>query len=230
MLRNILRGRCAPLLLGLALAACGDPGTGAAPPAGEALRISASVGQAPVSTLVVEVTAPDIPARLAFNIDVVNGTAAGSIRVPAGLARTITVRALSGGGTETHRGSTTVDVRTGTNPTVSVILLPVDGDQPIEAVLGSIVVTVDPAAGTVALGGTLRLAATVRDGSGNTVPGTVRWATLNQARATVDAAGLVTARDTGAVDIVAAYAGVGAVARLRVTSPAALAAGGRSHE
>ncbi len=227
MLASFLRGRCAPLLLGLALAACGDPGTGAAPPAGEPLRISASVGQAPVSTLVVEVTAPDMPARLAFNIDVVNGTAAGSIRVPAGVARTITVRALSAGGTETHRGSRTVDVRPGTNPTVAVTLQPVDGEQPIEAVLGSIVVTVSPATGTLLIGSTLRLQAQVRDGAGSAVAGTVRWATLNQARATVDAAGLVTARDTGAVEIVASYAGVGAVARLRVNRPALLAGGAR---
>jgi hypothetical protein len=225
MLPSFLRSL--PLLLGFALAACGDPATGSAPRAGEALRITADVGQAAVSTLVVEVTAADIPARLAFNIDVVNGTAAGSIRVPAGQARTITVRALSGGGTETHRGSRTVDVRAGTNPTVSVTLVPVDGDQPIEAVLGSIVVTVNPQTGTLPVGGTLRLQAEVRDGAGAAVAGTVRWATLNQARATVDAAGLVTARDTGAVDVVASYAGVGAVAHLRVNPAASFAGAAR---
>lgn len=46
-----------------------------------------------VAVVVVEVTAPDIETPLAFNLDVVDGTASGTITVPAGSDRTITVTA-----------------------------------------------------------------------------------------------------------------------------------------
>jgi uncharacterized protein YjdB len=93
----------------------------------------------------------------------------------------------------------------------------VDGAPPITATVTGVVVTVSPASATLAVGATLRLEAVVRDADGRAVEARVQWASLAPARATVDAHGLVTARDTGAVDVVAVHAGAGALARLRVT-------------
>ena len=222
--RPLRRLRACLTLLGLfAAAACTDSATAPGVPDGHArLRLSVNTASTPVNTLVVEVTAPDLAKRLAFNLKVQNGVAEGSITVPAGSGRTVTLRAFDTRQIETHRGSRTLDVRSGTNPTMSINMLPLDGSQPIQAVLGSIVVSVSPAADTVAAGDTVRLRATIRDQNGAVVAGQVQWATLNAGVATVDAQGLVTGRAAGEAQIVAVYAGVAASARVVVTPAVAL--------
>ena len=62
----------------------------------------ADVSGTAVATVVVEVTAPDIPAPLVFNFIVTDGIASGTITIPAGTGRTITIRAFDAGGVETH--------------------------------------------------------------------------------------------------------------------------------
>jgi hypothetical protein len=213
MLKRTLR-RAAVLPMALLAFACGDA-TGA--PDEARLRVSAAVGGSGAAALVVEVAAPDIAGRLAFNVPVRDGVASGVVSVPAGSARTLTVRAFDPRGAETHRGSRVIDVLPGTNPAVAITLYPVDGAAPITATVTGIVVSVSPASATLAVGATLRLEATVRDADGRAVDARAQWASLDPARATVDAQGLVTARDTGAVDVVAVHAGAGALARLRVT-------------
>jgi len=63
-------------------------------PRGDAtLIIRADVSATSVATVVVAVTAPDIPATLVFNIPVSNGVASGLITIPAGSNRAIALQA-----------------------------------------------------------------------------------------------------------------------------------------
>jgi len=117
------------------------------------LFVRADVAAVAVARLVVEVTAPDIATPLAFNILITNGVAAGIVTIPAGSSRTITLHAFDAGGVETHRGSVTVTIQPGTNPVISLVLAPLAGDAPINATLGSFVVTVTPAADTLSIAG-----------------------------------------------------------------------------
>ena len=91
------------------------------------LLITADLFGSPVGTVVVEVTAPDIPTPLAFNIPAVNGVASGTITVPAGANRSIALRAYDAGGVVTDTGSATLNIQPGTNPTISILLTPVAG-------------------------------------------------------------------------------------------------------
>jgi len=181
------------------------------------LQINAVVNSPTVSTLAVTVTAADLSDPFVFNFELVNGTATGTITVPAGGRRTITVRAYDVSGIETHEGQVLVNIRPGPNPAVRITLRPLNGQQPIVIVLGSFTVTVAPPAATLFVGQTLQLAATVTDVDGTVVGGTgdVVWASDAPAVATV-AAGLVTAHLEGAARIVASFGGVAAAAQITV--------------
>src|SRR6267154_5370080 len=106
------------------------------------LAISVNLSGTMVAMVVADVSAPDIPTMLVFNIPIANGVAAGTITVPAGSNRTITLRAYDAGGIETHNGSVTVTIQAGTNPTMAIVLTPLTGNVPITATLGSFIVTV----------------------------------------------------------------------------------------
>jgi hypothetical protein len=202
------------------LAAClpGDPTR--PEPVGVTLVVRAQVSATSVALVVVQVTAPDITTPLGFNIPVTSGLAVGSVTLPAGSHRTLTMRAYDASSVETHRGATIVDVHEGTNPTVQVTLTPLSGQIPIEVELGSVTVTIVPVADTVAVADSGLLTARVRDGVGAPVPGPVSWATLAPnialARATSDSTATVTARGTGTTQIFAAFGGVGATATIVV--------------
>ncbi len=62
------------------------------------LILRADVSGTAVATLVAEVSAPDIPTALTFNIPIAAGVASGTITVPAGSTRTVTLRAYDAGG------------------------------------------------------------------------------------------------------------------------------------
>ncbi len=197
------------------------------PPADRAtLVVRADVSAAAVASLVVEVTAPDITTLLVFNIPIANGVASGTITLPAGSGRTITMHAFDAGGVETHRGSVTLSIRSGTNPTISLVLSPLAGDAPINATLGSFVVTVTPAADTLPIAGTGVLTATIVDANGNPVIDRVVWATLNPSIATVattgDRTAQVTAVSPGATSVVATFGGSGGSAPIIVSATPAL--------
>jgi hypothetical protein len=181
------------------------------------LIVRANVAAATITTLVVEVTAPDITTPLVFNMTVENGVASATIEIPTGSDRTITIRAFNANDIETHRGSATVDIVADANPTLNVTLLPLTGELPIDVVIGSFTVTVDPAEAVLNVGGTIQLTATIRDANDDPVEDDVQWATLNPAVAAVDLSGLVTAVAGGATEIVATYAGVGGSATVTVT-------------
>lgn len=217
----------AAALATMLLAACSDTGVAPKPQPkpgyGRVLVYATAPASAPVTTLVIEVSGPGIlkpdgvtPDTLAFNIQMQNGVGSGSIEIPAGPARVITVHAFDGV-TETHRGTVTTDIAEGVNPTVSVTLVPLVGDVPITVTFGTTIVIVRPAVATLAVGDTLRMSAEIRDQNGNLVSGTVRWATLNPGRASVDNAGLVTMLDTGNVQVVGTYGTVGGSATITGT-------------
>jgi len=183
------------------------------------LLVQARVSATLINTLVVEVTAPDITTPLVFNIIVTDGVATGTVEIPTGSDRTITIRAFDTNGIETHRGSATVDVLEGTNPTVYIVLIPVSGGQPVEVEIGSFSVEVVPAAATVAVGETVQLTATILDANGNPFAGEANWASLQPVVATVDATGLVTAVSEGTAQVVAVFGLVGGSAEITVTEP-----------
>ena len=201
----------------LAFAACArhgavDPGGGQA-----TLVVRADLSATTVASVVVEVTAPDFATAMVFNIPIVNRVATGTITLQAGSSRTITMRAFDAGGVQTHRGSVTVNIQPGTNPTISIVLMPLTGDVSINATLGSFTVTVMPNPNSLRIGGTVQLTALVRDWNGNTATETVAWATYDPSIASVDASGLVSATGAGNTTISATFRGATATTTVSVS-------------
>lgn len=214
-MRSTLRLLAVLVLAALGAAACGDNPAGS-PGARETAQIgfSLNVTGTEIHLLVVEVTAPDITSRLVFNVPVQNGAATGTFAIPAGAARTVAVRAYDAQGALTHEGSATVDVKPGSNPPLTVTLVPRPGHLPVSVGFGSYVVHVWSEAvlppGGALPGQSWHLAAEVRDLEGNAVPGAaVRWATADPSVATVNENGWVTAQAPGAAEVVATYEGHG---------------------
>src|SRR5881628_1495307 len=180
MLPGRLSSEAFALALLVTLAACADHGVvNQGPPPTATLAVSANLSGTAVTMVVVDVTAPDIPTMLVFNIPVVDGVASGSITIPAGSNRTITMRAYDAGGVQTHEGSATLNVQAGTNATISLTLTPLTGDLPITVTLGSFTVAVTPSLNTLANKATVQLTAAITDWNGNPTSGTVSWATDN---------------------------------------------------
>jgi hypothetical protein len=190
-----------------------------------ALVVRADLSAAAVATVVVVVTAPDITNPLVFNIPVANGVAAGTVTLPAGSARTITMHAYDAGGVETHRGSVTLNVQPGTNPMVALVLTPLVGGVAIDVTLGAYGVTVTPPVDSLPIGVTAALTATIVDAHGAPVSQPVTWATLDPGIAMVastsDLTALVTATGAGSTRIVATFRGGVGVAAIAVHAVAA---------
>jgi len=180
--------------------------------------VPVSVSAAPgIGTLTITVSASDIPSDLVFNVTMTNGEATDTITIPAGSARTITVRGYDASNIETHRGSKTVNLTEGLNPQLTVVLQGLTGDQPLVVVLGETTVAVSPETATVSVGGTTQLAAVVTDEAGDTLDVSVRWASSHPAVVTVDDAGLVSGVSLGSTSVTATYAGLGASAAVTVS-------------
>lgn len=188
------------------------------------VRVDAAATAA--TTVVVEVTGPGIGTPLVFNIAVVDGVATGTITLPAGSGRVITLRAFDAGGVETHRGTVTVAIREGANPAIDIVLIPLSGDTPINGTLGSFVVTIAPTADTLPIGGTATLTATIVDALDNAVLQPVTWAVLDPAVATVASTGdrtaQVTAVGPGTTVVVASFGGSAGSATILVSAPPAV--------
>lgn len=216
--------RAAPLLAVLALAACADRVTGPGPDDGSLaqVRVTANVSGTPINTLVVTVTAPDISTPLVYNLTVQNGIATGTIKMPPGDGRTITVQAFDTGGQVTHTGSVTLPtVSPGQNSPVTLTLTSSAGHVPVTVTFGATSVLVSPASDSLAPGDSLQLTATLVNAFGDTLQGDVQWATTNPVRATVTSTGLVFAHDTGSVQIYATYEGMGGFAALTISNDTA---------
>jgi len=168
------------------------------------------------TNLVIEVTAPDIPVPLVFNLPIVNGSATGSVTIPAGGNRVIIVRAFDGR-TETHRGTRTVTIVEGANAPLTLPLLPLAGTIPVTVTFGVAVVSVTPLTWTLQVDQTVNFTATVMDATGGMQSNAViRWASTDTRLLTIDSAGVATARDTGAVTVVAVANGAAGRATITV--------------
>lgn len=205
--------------LGVLLAAPSCTQSAVAPPSSgpAVMHLTADLSGIPVARLVVEVTAPDLVTPLVFNITISGGVASGTITVPSGSSRTITMRAYDAGGVETNSGSVTMAVQAASNLTISVVLVPLTGSVPINATLGSLTVSVTPLVTTLSVGDTATLTASIKDVNGNPVLGTVGWATRDPGVAVVDANGLVTATGAGSTSISATFNGAAGAAAVTVT-------------
>jgi len=81
-------------------------------------------------------------------------------------------------------------------------------------------VTVSPASTSLAIGATQQLAAVTKDAAGGTLTGrVVTWASNNNAAATVNGSGLVTAVAAGSATITATSEGINGTASITVTTP-----------
>jgi trimeric autotransporter adhesin len=81
-------------------------------------------------------------------------------------------------------------------------------------------ITLSPSAPSVVTGGTVQLAATLKDAAGNTLAGrTVTWSSSSAAVASVSAAGVVTGVAAGSATITATSEGRSAQAAITVTAP-----------
>ena len=76
---------------------------------------------------------------------------------------------------------------------------------PIEARIDDYSVSISPESGTVAVGATMQLTATVVTANGDTLAVQVEWASRNPSIATVDSGGIVTGISGGQVEITASY-------------------------
>jgi hypothetical protein len=199
--------------------ACADGGATDPTPRtqGARLGVALSVEGTPVVAVTAEVSAPDLPAKLLFSLRVEGGVASGSVEVPAGSDRLVTLRGFDAQGILTHQGSRTVAVLEGTNATLSIVMEPVTGTLPIRASFGSTTVVVSPVLQTLSPGGTAQLRATVVGPDGATLAGRVQWASSNPGAVRVDSTGRVTALAPGReAEVVATYNGIGAPARVIV--------------
>ncbi len=217
MLRSRLTSLSVALGFLAVLVSCAERSTVGPPGDDATFVITANLSGTMAATIVANVTAPDIPTMLVFNIPIVNGTANGTITIPAGSNRTITLRAYDTGGVETHNGSVTVTILPGTNSNIAILLTPLTGDLPITVTLGTVSVTVTPPSATLSVAGTTPLSAAILDAQGHPITGVVTWATQHPGIATVDATGLVTATGVGTTSISAVFRGVTGTATITVT-------------
>jgi hypothetical protein len=202
----------------LMVLACGG-GDITLPPTGNGtLSVSADASATSAVTVVVVVTGPGISTPLTFNLTITNGVVTGTVTIPAGSSRTITMHAYDAGGIETHQGTMTVNISAGGNPTASLLLTPLTGENPITATFGSFAVTVTPSPATVAVGATAALTAALT-WNGNPITGTCIWATSNPGIATVTTSGVVTGVGAGQTAIVATFQGVAGSSTVTVTGP-----------
>lgn len=225
-MRSIVNYRNVAFASAVSLAAVSCSEAPTSTPAGETetagLQFSANVTGTPVSTLAIQVTALDIAVPLVFNLEAVEGQAAGTLQVPVGADRNFDVKAYDADAEVTHQGSKLVSVNRGNNPPLSIPLLPVAGEVEITITIGDYSVVVEPASASLLVGETQGLDATITDPDGEPIADSPSWATLNPAIASVDATGLVSAVGPGTVDIVATFEGYAGKSVITVNEAALL--------
>ena len=163
---------------------------------------------------------PEIPSGITSALRVSGGIASGAIEVPASRGSTVTVRGYDAMGTETHAAAQTMDFAPGARVRLAISLVPSDESRDRSADREDWVVRVAPALSELTIGGQIQLLTSVFTARGDTVGGAARfvdWAVLPRSVVKVDRDGLVTALDSGVVDVVAQYGGGVGTARVRVS-------------
>ena len=199
---------------------CSDNPT-APPQVGDDSRmmLSASVVGTPIATLAVTITASDITTPIVTNLTVSSGVATGTLKMPPGSARTITVRAYDNTGEVTHEGSKVVDAKPGNgNPAVSIPMVAKSGHVDITVQIGPVSIVLSPSPLNLVVGQNGTITATITSSGGEAITDSPDWGTTNPAIATVNGSGVVTGVIPGTVSIVASYGGVAAIATVTVTS------------
>src|SRR6185503_18423382 len=189
--RQMVAGAVAAVLMaGTGCRESNSPPRSVAPEDVPRLAVVVSLANAPEIVQVrLRVTAPDLRDTLRFALTIQDSTARGTAIVPPGAQRKFTLQALDSMQIMRYEGSSTVDVISGVNPPLTITMLPVapSGEIPIIGSVSSYVITVAPAADTLAVGTQTGLTATIRDASGQVVPGvTPTWRSLDNTVATVD--------------------------------------------
>lgn len=210
----------------MVVAGCGDPVSvpGSTPLTGDFV-FTANLHQTPIATITVVVTATDISPPLVFNMQQSNGVASGTIRIPPGHDRTISVYAFNAVGDTTHSGSAKVNVSAGQNPPVSIPLVSRAGQQPVNVTMGPVAITIGGAISPIAAGETVQLVATIIGPTGQPIADQPGWATGNPAVLGISSTGLVTGIAGGTALAVATYAGVAASVSIQVIAFQQVSAG-----
>lgn len=197
-------GRTLIALAASLVAACASPepqGPADEPGGGEATVSFLSVAPG-IATLAVTITGPGIDVPLVFNltIDSVTNVASGTISVPAGSNRRIVANAFDSAGVNTHRGETTVSLVQGNNPAVTLTLIPLLGDLPIEILVGSAVLVLTPETTTANVGDTVTFTFAATSGQGVITTGQT-WGIGNTAVARYVGGGRVLAQVPGVTTV-----------------------------
>jgi uncharacterized protein YjdB len=185
--------------------------------AGILLAVQATTsGSEMVEVIAIEVTGAGIPVPIIVNLQVVDGSASGTVAVPPGSDRTYTGRGFDAQANITHEGVVVTDVRPG-QATVRIPMYPRGVGVPIEVTAGAYVLSVAPETAELEVGATLPFVATVTDGEGVAIDNPdLTWGSSNPAFATVDAEGMVTGVHPGAARIVVSFGGAAAEAWVTV--------------
>ena len=227
MLRSTPRRSSGLVLAALSLLLVGceqvtDPPVDAEP---ARLTVQANVSATTIATMVVTVTAVDISPPLVFNVPITpGGVAQETIQIPAGSNRKLEIDAYDANQIKTHHGEQMISsVKPGGgNNRITVILLPIAGQQPVRAEFGIFVVTVNPPAISLTVGASQPgVTATVKDDKGNVPPdydaSKLQWATTDPSVFSISA-GVVTALKAGSATLVATYEGYAGTATVTVVA------------
>src|ERR1051325_234043 len=190
------------------------------------LHLTAVVGAATITNIVVTVSAADISPSLVYNFPVANGVATGTLTVPTGSDRQFRISAFDAAGVETHRADTTITVQSGSNPPLAVTLTPLTGSQPIVVTISGLRIEVQPTDTSMAVGTSAQFRARVLNEQGTDITGQVAfvWASTNPSIASVDSQGVVTAHLVGTVSVVAVARGGAGVGTLTAVASSAVLA------
>ena len=162
-----------------------------------------------VALITVVVSGPGVDSTLLFNIALnENGVGSGVLRIPTGSGRRIVASAFDAAGVLTHRGDTTLTLVDGTNPPLSLVLVPLDGSLPVVLTFGGSGITISPGDTTIAVGDSVQFTGGGLDSLGAEIdPASIVWASTNPAVASVSATGLVRGESSGTAYVLACYAG-----------------------
>lgn len=189
------------------------------------LTVQANVAATSIATMVITVSAADISPSLVFNMEITpGGVAQGAINVPAGSNRKLEIDAYDANQIKTHHGEMVVAlVRPGGgNNRITIILLPIAGQQPVRVEFGVFVVTVSPATISIPVGGGQAVSALVSDDKGNVIdhdPAKLQWATTDPSVFGI-VGSTVNGLKAGTGTLVATYEGYAGTASVTVTPPA----------